>query len=99
MVARGKAARRLRDDRNAVFQTRVSPDIGLQIGGQVAQRIRGDVRDQVYRRLMIERRIRDRDVSKTAVKLTALKLTGLKWTRLKWAAVKRLLQGLRLEAQ
>src|SRR5260370_30282894 len=74
VVARGKGPCRLRDDGNAALQARMHSDIGFQIVGEIAQRIRGDVRRQAGGRLMIERRVRSRKAPKV----------GLKWTWLKW---------------
>ena len=41
--------RRLRDDGNTAFQPRMLPGMSLEISGKSAQRIGGDVPNEVYR--------------------------------------------------
>ncbi len=88
--------RRLGDDGNAVLHAGVSADIGLQIGGEGAQRSRDDISDEIFRRLTIEcriseSRIRNHDIAGHILEwlLQTLKRGGLRLESLRLEALQK----------
>src|SRR5258707_12941313 len=78
----------------------MSRRMSLEIRGKGAQRVGRDVSDQVHRSLMIERRVRDRDVAGAGEVAGAGLERRLKDLRLEAVLLEgRRLEGLRLKAQ
>jgi len=67
IVPRREPVRGLRDDRNGILKAGILPGVGFEIGGERAQLFGDNVADEIFGRLAIKRRVRDREIAKSAL--------------------------------